>query len=394
MRIGLVNTYYSPDEVGGTEVCVRSLARGLRERDVFVSIVATGKRDSRETVDGIPVRRIGHENVYWPPEGPSTNRRLKALWHAKQLCRRRVARKVVEALREFGPDVVHLHNLAAISPAIYRELDRGLGDVGVCQTLHDYWITCFTRRMTDMTGDVCPGLHWYCWVRGKIIGHLAAGIDAFVSPSRFLADLLVRERILEAGKLRVIPNGVSPPSDVKERGEIEARPLRFLYLGALTEHKGVDLLLEAVPSSGIGAEVGIAGDGPLRSKVERHPEVRYYGFVGRDEKDRLLREADVLVMPSQWRENNPLAAIEALHYGLAIIGTEIGGIPELVRHRENGWLVPVGSRTSLHSAICEAVQDRESVARYGARSRALAEQYSLDAMIDGYRHLYGKLVGK
>lgn len=388
MRVALVNTYYSPDDVGGTEVCVRSLAQGLRERGVSVLVVATGRRDSRETVDGIPVTRIAHENVYWPPESEGPKLGLKALWHAKELYKRRVSRRVVEAVKGFAPDVVHLHNLVAISPAIYRELEREMVAVGVCQTLHDYWITCFTRRMIDVGGDVCERLHWYCRVRGKLIGSLAAGIDAFVSPSRFLGDLLLREGVVEEGKIRVIPNGVSSPAEVGSPGGVEKKGVRFLYLGALTEHKGVRLLLEAIPDAGIGAEIRIAGDGPLRPEVEGHSGVQYCGFVGGKEKERLLHEADVLIIPSQWRENNPMAAIEALHYGLAVIGTDIGGIPELVRHRENGWLVPVGCRRSLSSAIREAAERREVIAQYGTRSRVLAGEYSLDAMIDRYCELY------
>src|SRR6185437_17120785 len=124
-------------------------------------------------------------------------------------------------------------------------------------------------------------------------------------------------------------------------------------LTRLTVEKGVRVALAAmaqVPRR-LGIELTIAGKGPLEDEVRtaaaRDPRIRFLGFIEGEEKYRALTRAGYLLLPSLWYENAPVAIIEAAAYGLGVIGSAIGGIPEFIEPNRTGLLFPPGDVKSL-----------------------------------------------
>lgn len=177
------------------------------------------------------------------------------------------------------------------------------------------------------------------------------------------------ERI--AAKVRVAGNGLDlPPLDPPE-----VPAPRFLFVGRLAREKDLPTLLAAARGLA-GAEVWLAGDGPLRQTLESQAAgapVRFLGGVPPDRIALLLREARALVLCST-SEGVPNVILEALAHGRPVIATPVGAIPELVRDGVNGRLVPVGDAAALAGAMRELLDDerwrqlaaaaRPSVARF------------------------------
>jgi glycosyltransferase involved in cell wall biosynthesis len=183
-----------------------------------------------------------------------------------------------------------------------------------------------------------------------------------------------------AARIVVIPNPVDIPA---WQANLDTSPPSVLFLGAMLERKGVaDLLrawptvLEALP----GAQLALAGDGAghwvdrLIRELAIEDAVRIEGRVAADMRDRLLRRAWALALPSHV-EALPVAILEALAAGVPVVATRVGGIPAAVEHGRNGFLVAPRDVTALSGALISVLRDATVRKALGvaARARAIAE---------------------
>jgi len=285
-------------------------------------------------------------------------------------------RRLRALLREFRPDVAHLHNIYHhLSPSILPVL-RAAG-VPAVMTAHDLKIACPSNKMYT-AGAVCERCRGGRYLNvvaqrcvqgslsasavvaleatvSRLLGSYARNLDRIVSPSRFFI-----EKFVEWGWPRElfahIPNcldadGIEPdyrPGDY------------FVYLGRLAREKGVETLIRAAQAAGV--RLAIAGDGPmmpgLRALIEGGggaDDVRLLGLMQGDALARLVRGARAVVVPSEWYENAPLSLLEAQAAGKPVIGSRIGGIPELIDEGRTGWLFPAGDAPAL-AALLVAVR--------------------------------------
>lgn len=158
-----------------------------------------------------------------------------------------------------------------------------------------------------------------------------------------------------------------------------------LFVGRLEKEKGVHVLLQAmrkIQESIMSVRLLIAGDGSYRPELERM--VDYLGlrgrvlFLGRLDADRLqdaYREAWVLVLPSIWAEGLGMVLVEAGLMGRPAIGSDLGGIRDIIQHGYNGFLVPPGDATALAEAITTVLKDRDLAHRMGMANLEAARRY-------------------
>lgn len=208
--------------------------------------------------------------------------------------------------------------------------------------------------------------------------------------------------------VRAIHNGIdgsrfARPRDGSVRRELGIRPDTFVIGTAvvLSEQKGITHLLHAaraVLAREPGVVFVVAGDGPLRRELE--DEARALGvadgvrFVGyRADIPELLASFDTYVLPSLW-EGLPLALLEALAQGLPVVASAVGGIPEIIEHGRNGFLVPRGDAQSLSEHLLLLRRDPELRRRIAAanRRRFLAK-FDLDSMVGRYVRFYEEQMG-
>ena len=179
-----------------------------------------------------------------------------------------------------------------------------------------------------------------------------------VCASRELADAARR---LGAREVRVIPNGIEVPADVREPDD----PPHVLYVGRLSAEKGVRELDAATR----GLPLVVAGDGPLRDEVPGA-----LGMVPHDELLRLYERAAVVACPSR-REGFGVACLEAMAAGRPVVASSVGGLRDLVVDGVTGLLVPPGDVAALRAALEQLLADAGLRKRLGraARERVLAE---------------------
>ena len=187
----------------------------------------------------------------------------------------------------------------------------------------------------------------------------------------------------------------------RENG-VAADALVFAHVGRFMAQKNhLDLVaaFQQVASADPRALLVLAGDGELRETVRARAAslglegaVRFLGL--RDDVPELLGAADAFVLSSAW-EGLPIAVLEAMAAGLPVVATAVGGVPELVRSGETGWLVAPGAPAALGAAMLALSRDLAAARAMGeCGARLVRGRHTVEGMVTGYAALYLELVGR
>lgn len=221
---------------------------------------------------------------------------------------------------------------------------------------------------------------------------------------RFLEDLYPAEA---KGKIVVVHVGIEPETyeeNSRLTSAASAGPPKVLCVAAHKPYKGLPVLIEAcgmLRDQGVMVQCDIVGDGPMRSELEsmireRRLEsvVRILGPRPQEEVARMMAEARLFALPSivasdGQMEGIPVALMEALSSGRAVVTTSISGIPELVEHGRNGLLVPPGDAAAFAAAMKELLADPARAAEMGVHGRKkVRAEFTL---VDSVRQLLERL---
>jgi colanic acid/amylovoran biosynthesis glycosyltransferase len=225
---------------------------------------------------------------------------------------------------------------------------------------------------------------------GRLRYHLRETIERFVARS---ADLAIP--MGDASRRSAVAQGVAPercisiPFPVPWASQAAAAPLAdpptATFVGRFSPEKGIEVLLEAWPAvlrSVPGARLRLVGDGPLRAALEARVEalgigasVELTGWVVAAALQRAYAETWAVVLPSLWEEGLGMVLVEAGLMGRAAIGSRQGGIQDVVRDGENGYLVPPGDAPALAEALVRVLGSLETARRLGGAGSAIARAY-------------------
>lgn len=310
-------------------------------------------------------------------------------------------------------DIAHLHNYyGKLTASILAPLRKA--GIPIVQTLHDYKVVCPTYSCLRH-GEVCERCagreFWRCAAyrcnRGSLARSLASTAEAYVSdrlgtvsginhsiaPSRFLRDLVVRHGV-PVEKISVVHNYVDAERFAPATGVGEY----FLYFGRLETIKGLDSLVRAV--AGLPhVPLLLLGDGNLRGRLEAlvaelgADNVRFLGYRSGTELHELVRGSIATLLPSIWYENCPLSVLESMALARPVVGSRIGGIPELVRDGEDGLLVAPGDVEGWRAALTHLWQEREIARAMGqaARERVIGE-FSAEGHYEQIINVYRRFI--
>lgn len=201
-----------------------------------------------------------------------------------------------------------------------------------------------------------------------------------------------------AARWRVARNPVEVPAACPQRAGLRER---WLFLGRLRESKGANDLLAALPAvlaRHPGVRLTMAGDGDvpamqaLAQRLGVADAVHFTGWIDGGAKDRALAEHGVMVLPSH-AEGLPLTILEAMAQGLAVVATQVGGIPELVRDGHSAWLVPARDPAALSEALLALLEQPGACEQRVAQAFADVKAYALPQVVAEMDALYAEWMG-
>jgi len=225
--------------------------------------------------------------------------------------------------------------------------------------------------------------------------HWAKSFSAVVAVSESLKKRLVS---LGMRNVQVIPNGVPMHS---ERPPL-SHPPTVAFAGRLVPEKGGDVLIRAfakIVSVIPQARLLIAGEGPDRPRLEKLTEklgvstsVSFLGWLSQDKLEQVLGTSWVQAIPSIWEDPHPLTCLEAVMRGTAVVGSNCGGIPEIIQDGRTGVLVTPGDVDAWTKALQEILKDPVAAEKIGKAARQDAlERFSEEVYVDQFEKLFKKM---
>ena len=420
LRILLVSHFFPPSHTAGTENYTLGIALALGRRGHDVRVVCARTWDqgpaywngvSHDVVHGLPVERVA---LNWAkaddPNHVLYESALTERWFEEVLDRTR-------------PDIVHVTSTATLGIGVLRAAHRR--GIRLVLTLMDFWFLCPRTILTTGEGQLCDGrttawdcerclltssrffqrLHPYVpqgierrlWTQVARQPHLsrirgARGWaldvddrkavmrqalewpDVILSHSRFVKTMFERSGLCEQGhRIRHLPNGHDLGWRDTYRGKSASSTIRFAYMGQIVESKGIQVLVEAfqVADQERRCRLDIWGDTArdaeyadrLRAACAGASDrIALRGCFRREDLADVLREIDVLVVPSMWYENAPLVIQEAFAAATPVIATDLGGMREAVSDGLNGLLFERGDAGSLAGQLRRIIVEPELLA--------------------------------
>lgn len=290
---------------------------------------------------------------------------LAFIWNVK------TAQMVKNAIREFQPDVVHIHNWHfALGPLVFRVIHTF--GIPVVHTVHNYRLLCPSAILLHkgqlFTDSLQRSFPWKAvqkkvyrfsaaqtfWLAFVVWFHKQIGtwkkIDSYVCLTPFAVNLFQESNLGVAKNcFTVKPNFTAAP----DMFESMSKENHFLFIGRLSEEKGIATLLNAFKD--LPFLLKIAGDGPLKTAVvqaaKKYSNINYLGNLTTKEVAIELCKAQALIFPSIWFEGMPMTLLESLSTSTPIIASNIGAMTSLIIDGYNGFHFEPGNVTNLQEVV-------------------------------------------
>ena len=364
MKILMINKFLYPK--GGAETYTLSLGQILEKKGNQVQYF--GLRNKKNTV-GNSVDALVDDMDF----SAGIRKNLKAPF---QIIYNRQSRKEIrKILDEFCPDVVHLNNIQYhLTPSIILETEKWRRERNVkCKivyTAHDYQLICPSHGLFDVNTNPCElcldGKYIHCFqtkclknssaksLLGTLDGyywkysHAYSYVDVIICCSQFLKKKLDTQQRFRK-KTIALHNfkDIVPLHNIQKKDYI-------LEFGKLCKDKGTDTLLE-VAKKMPNQRFVFVGYGPSVEKMNGLANVEYLGFKSGEELNKIIAEARISICGSEQYENCPFSVIESISYGTPVVGSRMGGIPELIDEGITGELYEAANVDDLQNAIKRAL---------------------------------------
>jgi glycosyltransferase involved in cell wall biosynthesis len=342
---------------GGVGAYLRDLLVAQRESfgaDAVVALVPASQRGMVGTTEGVEI-------VTFNDDGPRFVNACRMAWRMRQI----VART--------RPRVVHLHSTFA--GAALRPLMRIISSATVIYCAHGWAFDRDTSRLSRLGAMLLERI-------------LARWCDAVVCISEY--ELRAGLHIgIAANKLHRISNGVPREAPrVTERVKWPDDSRRVLFVGRFDRQKGTDVLLGALAELQDSAFCYLVGDAVLGDETlaSLPANAQTTGWLSPAEIEAFYRSADVVVVPSRW-EGFGLIAVEAMRAELPVIGSRVGGLPEIVVDGETGLLIPPADKDALVRVLRDLSDETLAAMGRSGRQRFL-RLFTLDRVHRQIAHLY------
>ncbi|MBS1573973.1 MAG: glycosyltransferase family 4 protein [Bacteroidetes bacterium] len=303
-------------------------------------------------------------------------------------------KKVEQALAENDIQIAHLHNIHHyITPAIIWKLKKA--GVKVIWSLHDYKIIC-PESLFISNGKICEkcikGNFFNCALNKCKKNSFAAStlasieaffyhksgiynkVDAYLCPSAFLKNKF-RNFGFDDSRLFVsnLCYDISLIDNFIKNYSAAPTEKYILYVGRIEQVKGVRTLINAVKGTAIKLKIAGTGaaDKELKELVatEKINNVEFLGFQSKESVFELTLHSKFVVCPSEWYENFPYSIIESFLFSKPVVGSTIGGIPELVQNGETGYLFEAGNVNDLQEKLTTLWNDDVLIREMGLKAR-------------------------
>ncbi|PKO18217.1 MAG: hypothetical protein CVU39_01910 [Chloroflexi bacterium HGW-Chloroflexi-10] len=390
---------FDPKLGGGASNVVNLLAdsfSGKGHKVIIVSSKNKGESTSRiigekKLIEFFPV------NMYWIYEKEKQPIIKKIIWQLIDIWNPFVYNFVRKIIKAESPDIIHSHKLRGLSPSIWNASSYFKG-IKIIHTSHDFELISPQGLLEGKIGKMASQRNFPINIYQNIRAHSSKLVNSFTSPSQFLLSKHVETGFFPNASNRVIPNshGFTEKELKSNFWQINNnnQNLKLLFIGRLVKEKGILLLCDAVRQfkyENKPFQLDIIGWGPLETELLNTystAEFVFHGPLYNEEKNQMIANCDILVMPSLVPESFGIVIAEAFSFGKPVLAANIGAIPELVKEDWNGFLFTPGDITDLIYKLKYIYSQKNNLKNFSKNCYTSAQKYTIDELIRNYQAIY------
>jgi glycosyltransferase involved in cell wall biosynthesis len=298
--------------------------------------------------------------------------------------------QVKNILQTEKPDVVMTHNLTGISFLIPRLIKKM--KIKNIHTLHDIQLAypsglLFWGKEKDFINIFFLRV-WYeklvCWIFGSP--------EIVISPSKWLLEFYSERGFFKNSEMVVLPNpvkideGIPRLKEVIEVARDDIVGIQFLFVGTIEEYKGILFLIKTMKNFSGKFILRIVGNGrdieKAKKLADRDERFEFMGSKNREEIAEIFANSDCLIFPTLVYENLPTVILEAFYFGLPVVASKIGGIPELVEENKTGWMFEPKCEQELKQIIDRILSKPEEIDKMREECFKKSEEFRVENYIN------------
>jgi glycosyltransferase involved in cell wall biosynthesis len=409
MRILHLVHQYPPEFTGGVELYTQTLAQQLAQRDQAVSVFVPSPTTAEELV---PVTIEDGVSVYRVPIGPRSSTAIFASTFGHQ----QLSRAWAQVLDQARPDLVHVQHMMGLPVDLVTALRRR--QLPCVVTLHDYYYFCANALLlTNYAQSICSGPqyflncghcavaragHDHVWaapfaapimaVRQRRLRSVLRQARQIIAPTHFVAEMYRQQFSLPPDRLSIIAHGIAVPDVMPARQPDDQHRLKLVFIGGIAPHKGVQVLIDAVNQLPVEKiQLAIYGDltafpayaADLQHQA-RQAGITFGGKIPHAQIWEVLRNSDMLIVPSLAYESSSLIMQEAFAMQTPVVASDLGALRETAL-RGGGQVFPAGDATALAALLQNFIDEPAQLDRLRANLKAPC---SIETHVDEIEALY------
>ena len=395
MKILLVNKFLYPK--GGAETYVIKLGKNLEKKGHEVQYF--GVENKKNILKN-------NWNLYAKEYDLSKNSLKNIINVFSLIYSTNAKKKMWKLLKLYNPDLIILNNIEYhLTPSIIvaiKKYKKKHKDVKLFYVAHDYQLVCPSHGLFDNDIKVCEkclnGNYWNCYKTKclknsklkSLIGtidsiywhknNIYKNVDKIICPSEFLKNKLDTQNEFK-NKTVVIHNFIDNLKIKKYEKEDY-----IINFGKFCKDKGTKTLLKVVKQLP-NIKFIFAGYGPLENEFSKYENINFVGFKSGEELIELISKARISIYPSEWYENCPFSVIESQMYGTPVIGSNMGGIPELIDIGKTGEVFEAKNSDDLKNKILELWNNKQKLEEYTKNCEHIKNE-TIDSYLKKIINLY------
>ncbi|MFN3527797.1 MAG: glycosyltransferase family 4 protein [Candidatus Altarchaeaceae archaeon] len=455
MKICIISNWYPPYATSGAGIYVGNIAKALVRSGHDVSVITmlpnyqglSSLNPKLRVENGVKVYRF-HPILETRWKINLFNKKIIIpFWYLTEFYNPHSDHVIKKILKKEKPDVVHVNYIRGFSSSVMKVVkDLNLPLVYTC---HDYHLICPLSLLLHRSGEICtnptPLCKFWAYMNNKIIN---SNPDIVITASQFLLNKHMSTGFFKKSKKIVLPHGIEL-NNLNDTSNINnhRKDFKILYMGQLAKHKGVHILIKAFKKSkkkilpnalkinefelkkeetnkrtfdilyagGFWKHKGgltlieafkkiknenirlhIFGGGEYEKEFKKLAEndnrIIFYGSIPNEKMIEFYKIADVTVVPSICFEAFGRVIIESFARGTPVIGSNIGGIPEVIKEGHNGFLFEPGNVEQLKQILENIIENPEQLKELSKNAFESAKQYSMDKYIEKLLDIYKEAI--